>query len=383
VTKGCKGLTGYFIADPPPDKAEGDLCPSTVDCECGLNGMACGKRSFYDDTYVCCKDSFVPVGWTTDLCSNRQLGETCPTTSDNECEGSLQCGWENASDNAKYICCKKTGIFFGNDYCLDMPENSVCRSDAQCASGYCRGNNGGITEGKCYQRRPVGGSCSVDNDCQNGACGRKNAGTDMKTCCSSGSTSRWTNQKDYCDGLSVGTLCHQDSNCQNGACGRKNAGTDVKTCCSSGSTSRWTNQKDYCDGLSVGTLCHQDSNCQNGAGCGRAYYGTDTKKCCNGGVTRYAWNLKDYCRGMENGYSCRTDAMCSSGWCNNNICQARRSEGQSCNSRKNAECYNGSCYRSSRYGDYKCCGSHNFCDFWDGGCTTGYYYCRWYGDRLG
>jgi len=338
-TEGCKGQTGYCGTSAPPNKNVGDLCPSTVDCECGLDGLECGKRNYWDqDTYICCKKTFVPAGWTTDLCVTENEGDRCGTTEDAECAGSMGCARKTASDKDKnnYRCCKRTGIFDGFDYCLDMEDGSSCWSDAQCKSGLCKGNWGGTKRGVCTKKKNRGESCDINSDCKNNACARANAITNAKKCCHSDSFSYWEG-----------------------------------------------NGKDYCNGLSINERCHEDSNCKNGA-CGRGWYGTDKKKCCKSGrTTRYWANLKDYCTGMPDNHWCRTDAMCASKLCLNNRCTRKKSEGQNCPSEKNAECHNRSCYRSTRNGNYKCCKDTNFCDAWDGGCTTGYYYCDDYGDKLG
>jgi hypothetical protein len=98
---------------------EGDLCGTTSDDEC-LGSLECGKRSMNDDTYVCCKETFVPLGWTTDVCAqNFKEGEECPSTRDDDCEGSLECG-KRSKDDETYICCKETYVPFlwTTDVCI-------------------------------------------------------------------------------------------------------------------------------------------------------------------------------------------------------------------------------------------------------------------------
>jgi hypothetical protein len=337
-TKGCKGATGYCGTLPPPVKNVGDLCPSTVDCECGLNGLECGKRNYWDqETYVCCKKTIVPDGWTTDLCVVENEGDQCGTTEDAECAGSMGCARKTASDKDKnnYRCCKRVGTFGEFDYCLDMEDESICWSDAQCKSGFCKGNRGGTKRGVCKRKKDRGESCDINSDCKNNSCGRAHAATNAKTCCNSDSYSYWeANGKDYCNGLLAGNRCHEDSNCSNGACGRPWYGTDIKICCHSGDTTRYI-------------------------------------------------NVKDYCTGMPDNYACKTDSMCASRLCLNNKCTRKKNEGDRCWSEKNAECHNGNCYRSTRKGDYRCCRDTNYCDTWNSGCTTGFYYCEKYGDKLG
>ena len=90
---------------------EGDRCPSTIDAGCA-GSLECGKHSKSDSTYICCKDSYVPFGWTTDVCGQgAKLGERCPSTHDADCEGDLKCGKRSKSDST-YIYCKDTSLHF-------------------------------------------------------------------------------------------------------------------------------------------------------------------------------------------------------------------------------------------------------------------------------
>ncbi len=136
--EGCKGETAYCGSERPPPKQVGDLCPSTVDCECGPN-LDCGKRNYWDETYVCCENSFVPFGWTTDLCGDRKLGEACGTTEDDECVGNLECGKKDYWNENKYVCCEETFVPFGwtTDLCVRQNAGDSCGTteDAECAGG--------------------------------------------------------------------------------------------------------------------------------------------------------------------------------------------------------------------------------------------------------
>jgi hypothetical protein len=136
--EGCKGETAYCGSEVPPPKSIGEECPSTVDCECGSN-LDCGKRNYWDDTYVCCKNSFVPFGWTTDLCGDREKGESCGTTEDLECVGNLECGKKDYWNEDKYICCEETFVPLGwtTDLCVAQNPGDSCGTteDAECAGG--------------------------------------------------------------------------------------------------------------------------------------------------------------------------------------------------------------------------------------------------------
>jgi hypothetical protein len=116
---------------------EGDRCGTTEDAECA-GSLKCGKKSYWDETYVCCKDTFVPFGWVTDLCVAQNEGDRCGTTEDAECAGSLECGKRSKSDET-YVCCKDTFVPFGwvTDLCVGSVQNEGDRcgttEDAECA----------------------------------------------------------------------------------------------------------------------------------------------------------------------------------------------------------------------------------------------------------
>lgn len=129
--------------------------------------------------------------------------------------------------------------------------------------------------------------------------------------------------------------------------------------------------------------CKKDIDCKNGA-CGLSSASEKAKyKCCSSGKTT-VWGTKDYCTKLSDGKTCGKDNMCKSGYCKGNNsgltrgkCFTRKKAGQKCPSKKNADCAGSlGCYRTKRYGTYKCCQKQCFCDAWDPGCTTGYYYCK-------
>jgi len=57
----------------------GQECKYTWDDLC-KGDLECGKTSKWDDTYICCEDTIVPFGWTTDLCVQQNEGDLCGTT---------------------------------------------------------------------------------------------------------------------------------------------------------------------------------------------------------------------------------------------------------------------------------------------------------------
>ena len=76
------------------------------------------------------------------LFSGSKAGEGKPCKSDSDCEGGA-CGRLTAAPGAELRCCpsKKLSPYWYYDYCSDMPNESVCWSDAQCKSGNCKGNS--------------------------------------------------------------------------------------------------------------------------------------------------------------------------------------------------------------------------------------------------
>jgi hypothetical protein len=92
----------------------GETCPSTMEADCE-GSLACGKLSRSDDTYVCCADTSTCDG-TDDCCNGAyEEGEECPSTNDKDCEGSFVCGKESSTNIADdtYVCCDKTSSCFG------------------------------------------------------------------------------------------------------------------------------------------------------------------------------------------------------------------------------------------------------------------------------
>ncbi len=89
----------------------GEECPSINHVDC-FGNLKCGKRSKDDETYICCDQTYVPSGWTTDVCgSGLQKGEECPSTNDDDCVGDLECG-KRSKDDETYICCEETHVPF-------------------------------------------------------------------------------------------------------------------------------------------------------------------------------------------------------------------------------------------------------------------------------
>lgn len=133
--------------------AKGESCPSTDDSQC-TGSLKCGKKSAlstHSDEYICCDAVYTPAGWTTDVCKNqRSKGQSCEY--DNDCSGS-ECARENADDNTKLTCCQSgNSVYNGANakyYCTEMPDGTRCWLDSMCKNDSCSGNLYGLQRGYC------------------------------------------------------------------------------------------------------------------------------------------------------------------------------------------------------------------------------------------
>lgn len=86
------------------------------------------------------------------MCAN--LPDTARCSFNGQCQSGA-CGRKTAAatDEGNYVCCADgTDLFLGHDYCKEMPNGSVCMSDAMCASDYCDGSNGLGKKGTCANK---------------------------------------------------------------------------------------------------------------------------------------------------------------------------------------------------------------------------------------
>ncbi len=158
--------------------------------------------------------------------------------------------------------------------------------------------------------------------------------------------------------------------------------------------------------VDVGESCYSHKECSNGT-CGRATAddGAETI-CCKSGESGY-FGAYDYCYGMRAGDTCWSDAMCASGTCDGNNggftkgkCKAKIptcdvendkqkfydldgkeiGEGVCVPCQSDDDCESDECARTSIDGKYRCVDKSCFCDIWDKGCQTAYWYWGGYGD---
>lgn len=120
-----------------------DRCPQIV----GSEDISCA------DCHIIQSDEFSVGPIQMDrLCANLPNEARC---SFNEQCQSGGCGRKTAAegDEGNYICCESgTELFDGHDYCKGLPNGSVCKSDAMCATDYCDGSNGLGARGTCANK---------------------------------------------------------------------------------------------------------------------------------------------------------------------------------------------------------------------------------------
>lgn len=170
------------------------------------------------------------IGLTTPDGKENTKEEAQPCTSNGECKNGA-CGRIDAASGA-LVCCPSGSIvtYGGYDYCTQIAAGGVCWSDVMCASGYCRGNSGGLQKGHCAERGAVGESCDSNVDCKNNSCGRRSAADGApKVCCPSGATSTYAGF-DYCSQLPNGSSCWSDAMCASDECGGNLGGLQRGTC---------------------------------------------------------------------------------------------------------------------------------------------------------
>ena len=281
---------------------------------------------------------------------NRKINETCSFNS--QCQNDA-CGRQTAADNAPLICCPSGSIdtFGGFDYCTQMPDGSVCWSDAMCAGGTCKGNAGGLQKGICTGNLPVNSSCTENADCSNNACGRKTAAEGAPLICCPSNNIDIFGGFDYCTQMPNGSVCWSDAMCAGGTC-KGNAGGL---------------QKGICTGnLPVNSSCTENADCSNNA-CGRKTAAEGAPLICCPSNNIDIFGGFDYCTQMPNGSTCWSDAMCESGYCEGNAGGFQRGTcaptklpvGSKCSS--NFQCQNDACGRQTaeKGAPLICCPSNN------------------------
>jgi len=243
---------------------EGDSCPQTIDQMC-QGSLECGKRTGGDadeSNYVCCKDTYVPFGWTTDVCVGLlKENDPCPSTLDNDCEGNLECGKRTAgdADGSNYICCKDTyvpsgwttdvcvGILNENDPCPSTLDND-CEGDLECGkrtAGDADGSNYicckdtyvpfGWTTDVCVGMLNENDHCpsTKDNDCSGSLeCGQRSRSDSTYVCCHN---TYVVGFRDVCKGMLLeNEECPStnDNDC-NGSleCGQRSRSDSTYVCC--------------------------------------------------------------------------------------------------------------------------------------------------------
>jgi hypothetical protein len=249
-----------------------------------------------------CEDKRECRGYCDNTCKPyKEAGEACEGWY--ECKGDKYgaegaCGRLTADDGAALVCCPsgETSMYGGYYYCTAMAIGATCWSDAQCETGKCKGNLGGLQRGTCSSvTKAVGEVCDSNYECANKACGRSTADDGAAlVCCPSGATSTYAGY-DYCTGMAVGATCWADDQCQSKYC-QGNAGGLQRGNCQSTSKSK-------------GESCSKDAECGSKA-CGRLTAADNAPLVCCDALE--SWAGYDYCNNMPAGSVCWTDDQCVS-----------------------------------------------------------------------
>jgi hypothetical protein len=317
-----------FVLIPGLDLSIKDALPSAT---CNLDfdfGGSCGT--------ACCTDDDCPSR-DRPICDNNILSNPTFTCVPKQANG----------EPCTYSSTCESGICMAGIQCVECVDDSDCAGKS--GRPICDTNIFSGTQ-TCIPKKQIGESCTYDSTCASGNCYKPTLTGAAGTC--------------------------QCNECSTNGCG----GCPLNQQCKNPNPF----ESNYCYvPKRVGERCSSNDECGNDA-CGRASAanGTPTTCCASGSVSMYAGY--DYCTRMSEGATCWSDAQCASGYCKGNYsgfvkgrCFRRRGEGESCPSKRNADCAGSAgCYRTTRRGNYKCCSRQKFCDLWDKGCTTGYWYCK-------
>ena len=271
---------------------------------------------------------------------------------DCDCKSSA-CGRATAADNAGKICTASVIRYAGFDYSNKMKKNDTCWSDAMCGGvggdKYCRGNDGGLSKGKCGKLE-LGEKCDIDNNCRSKHCSRMTAADNApKVCATSGTR---FGSFDYSKDMKKGDTCWSDAMCGGEGGGNYCAGNVGGT------------KKGKCGKLELGEKCNISANCKSGK-CSRATADDNAPKICATSTTEYGGF--DYSKQMKKGDTCWSDAMCGgeggSNYCKGNAGGTRKGKCGKLEigelSDKDANCKSGSAGRmdNNNSSKTKCCPS--------------------------
>jgi len=194
-------------------------------CGCGWDGPICEAGATKLAQMVCST-----LNISGDLAPKKDVSQACDWDSD--CKNSA-CGYKTGAKDAQKVCCPSgtARAYGGYDYCTKMSDGDVCWSDAQCASGICSGNSGGLGRGTCSRStRSEGEACESNAECTNRACGRPTAADGAtKVCCTSNAITTYGGY-DYCMKMPRGATCWSDYMCASEYCGGNLSGLRKGTC---------------------------------------------------------------------------------------------------------------------------------------------------------
>lgn len=210
----------------------------------------------------------------------------------------------------------------------------VCKEDQHCdGNNYCQKNLPGVTDNRCWMKRPNGEGCTRKEQCASGRCNL---------------------------GACKASACRSDSDCGSANYCHKAGANDCRSKRRNGDvcTRRAQCISDRCEGGSClrAHECRQNSDCPAGAYCAKGVAGVGRNTCKllkdNGQGCSAARQCKSgrchagVCKPQD---ECSNDADCSSNkYCDRgtagigvNRCEAKRSQGSACS--RSAQCASNCC----------------------------------------
>ena len=301
-------------------KDGGETCSSDSICKSGVcyEGVCAPVDGVHLNNGDTCKlDEWCSSGWCNndiEQCQAKIIdGQSCP----NESNDDIQCVSNECSihDNTSgYYCCPNGEYFTYNGvkYCkFDTNGNLTttgndCYLNEQCSTGWC---NSEI----CTAKKVGGETCSADIECESGNC--------YENMCA----------PQTLNSIENGTSCKLDEWCSSGWCNN-----DIEQC-----------QAKIIDGQSCPNESNDDIQCVSNE-CS-IHDNTSGYYCCPNGEY-FTYNGVKYCKFDTNGNltttgnDCYLNEQCSTGWCNSEICTAKKVGGETCSA--DIECESGNCYEN-------------------------------------
>lgn len=308
----------------------GGTCLAGADCCTAQGGAACGDACCGGATPRCCQDgTCIPDGG---CCGDGDCAGSAEPCRQGVCQPDHTCGVQvtvGASCASGDAC--TTGATCQSDGTCGSGTAVTCDDGLACTTDSCDAGTGCVhtlQEGFCL----IAGACYASGDA--------NPGNACQVCDPDRATAAWSDE-------TAGAACGAGTVCRNGACqsgcvidgtfyqaGATNPGNACQSCQPANSTTGWS--------VAVGAVCL--SNCQS------EYGGVHTWTCSAAGKCVYTSfiDCSPYAGCNAAGTACATRCTADSDCrveqnylCINRTCQAKRTNGASCNI--DVECDSGHC----------------------------------------